>query len=127
LIFVRPACPCTLFFDFEVIMSFTFLTNAAALALLMPVAALAQQARPVDPADATAPVPASVYVSAFTDYRPSPDKQASPDEIWRAANGDVGRNGLPVGPMSMPAAQQPGAVGPDRHAGHGADHDMQGR
>jgi hypothetical protein len=107
-------------------MSFSFWPKAAALALL-PVAALAEQGQAVDPADANAPVPASVYVSAFADYRPSPDKQASPDAVWRAANEEFGRSDLHAGPVPMPAAQQPGAVAPDPHAGHRAHHNMQGK
>jgi hypothetical protein len=118
--------------DFEVIMSFSFWPRAAALALL-PAAAFAQQGQAVGPADANAPVPASGYVSAFANYLSAPDRQASPDAFWRAANEEVGPNGPHAGQMAMPGpkaqppAVQPGPVQPDLHAGHGAGHDRQGK
>ena len=114
-------------------MSFSFWSNAAALALLLPVAALAQQGHPVGPADASAPVPVAGYVSAFANYRTAADEQASPDAVWRAANEEVGPNGPHAGHVSMPGvkaqppASQSSSIRPDPHAGHGAAHTMQGR
>jgi hypothetical protein len=114
-------------------MSFSFWPKAAALALLLPVAALAQQARPLGPADPSAPVPAAGYVSAFANDRTAPDGQASPDKVWRAANQEVGPNGPHAGHVPMPGlkaqppALQSSSVQPDPHAGHGAGHTMQGR
>lgn len=102
-------------------MSFSIRRAAAALALL-PAAALAQQGREADPANVNAAVPATVYVSAFADYRPASEPQSSPDQVWRLANEEVGRTG-PHAAQTAPAEMPQ----PDPHAGHGSHHNMQGK
>ncbi|SMP51635.1 hypothetical protein [Noviherbaspirillum suwonense] len=110
-------------------MSLSIWPAAAALALL-PAAALAQAGGHAHPADADAPVPASHYVSALSSYQPAADEKTSPDQVWRSANQEVGNAG-PMhamhGTQPMQAAPQPAAAPPDPHAGHGAQHDHQGK
>ena len=107
-------------------MSFTHWSKVAALALL-PLAALAQQAPQTGPADPDAPVPASRYVSAFSDYRAAADEQGSPDETWRAANqavaGQDAHAAHGTSQAGAPAAAPLAAPAPaDPHAGHGSHH-----
>jgi len=107
-------------------MSFFHWPVVAALALL-PLAALAQQAPQTGPADPDAPVPASRYVSAFSDYRAASDEQGSPDETWRTANQAVAGQDTHAGhgasqtdaPAAAPLAA-PAPAGPN--AGHGSHH-----
>lgn len=76
-------------------------------ALLLPVAAFAQQ--PVartNPAAADAAVPAVKYESAFAGYTPYRDEKLAP---WREVNDEVARVGGHIG-----------IVGGAGHAGHGA-------
>jgi hypothetical protein len=112
--------------DFEVIMSFSIRSGVAALAWL-PAAAFAWQDGQAGPADAGAPVPAPVYVSAFAGYRPATDEQVAPDQVWRRANEEVGK----ADADAMPAHAMPAAPAetrqPDPHAGHGSHHNMQGK
>jgi hypothetical protein len=76
---------------FEEIMSFVHWLAIATLASI-PFAAFAQQEHsPTDPAHASATVPASTYLSAFTNYQSIKDEQASPDKTWRAANDAAGK------------------------------------
>ena len=96
-----------------------FRTVSAALALL-PAAALAQQGWQGNPADADAPVPAPVYVSAFANYRPAADHPASPDQVWRSANAEVGNADAHA---AQAAPHETHSTGP--HVGHGAHHPTQ--
>jgi len=104
-------------------MSCSFLPGVAALALL-PLAALARQPHP---ADAGAAVPATTYHSAFTDYRAAAADEASPDQIWRAANRAVAPADAQAAQTPPPGSRQPEAPRPDPHAGHGDHHTMQGK
>jgi len=89
-------------------MSFLYWPKVAVLALL-PVAAIAQQVRPANPADANAAVREAGYVSAFGKYRIAVDDQETPDRAWRAANEEVGRSDPHAGHMAMPGMKaQPG-------------------
>lgn len=107
-------------------MSFFHWSGVAALALL-PLAAMAQQARQTGPADPNAPVPASRYVSAFRDYRAVGDEQGSPDQAWRTANEAVADQGAHAGhgapkagaPAAAPPATPAPTATPAPHAGHG--------
>jgi hypothetical protein len=121
-----PSHACSI--DFEVIMSFSSWFKVAALALL-PLAAIAQQVREADPSDPNAPVPAPGYVSVFKAYRAAADGQTSPDEVWRAANGEVahrdphaGHGAGMAGMNDTPAAAGPGASRPGSDAGHSSHH-----
>jgi hypothetical protein len=100
----------------------------AALALL-PLAAIAQQGKQAGPADPDAPVPASEYISAFRNYRPATDAQATPDQTWRTANEAVagkdahaGHGPMPASPaeQAVRAPAEPAPAAP--HAGHGGHH-----
>jgi hypothetical protein len=91
-----------------------FRTVSAAVALL-PAAVSAQ-----NPADVDAPVPAPAYVSAFANYRPAADHPASPDQVWRSANAEVGNADAHA---AHAAPQETHSTGP--HAGHGAHHPTQ--
>ncbi len=99
-------------------MSFSHRIMVAVLALL-PLAAAAQQAQPANPADANAPVPATGYVSAFKSYLATPEEQASPDTVWRAANEEVA--GTPAAHAGHAGMSGMSAPTPGAHAGH-ADH-----
>lgn len=98
-------------------MSFSLRSGVVALALL-PAAAFARQG----PADANAPVPAPVYISAFAGYRPASDEQAAPDQVWRRANEEAGNADAHAMPAAPAETRQP-----DPHAGHGSHHNMQGK
>ena len=100
-------------------MPFSHWITVAAVAFL-PLAATAQQSQQPSPTNANANVPAVGYVSAFENYRPTPDEKATPDQVWRAANEEItsqdmhGDNGaMPgMGPaasgklMPMPGMEQ---------------------
>jgi hypothetical protein len=131
------------FIDFEVIMSFSHWIAVAAVAFL-PLAATAQQSQQLNPTDANATVPPVGYVSAFDNYRATPEEKTSPDQVWRTANEEVTSQDMHGGhaampgmgpatsgkPMSMPGmgATKPepktDAAPSDPHAGH---HNMQGK
>ncbi len=124
-------------------MSFSHWIAVAAVAFL-PLAATAQQSQQLNPTDANATVPPVGYVSAFDNYRATPEEKTSPDRLWRTANEEVtsqdmhGRHAaMPgMGPatsgksMSMPgmgsAKPEPktDAAPSDPHAGH---QNMQGK
>jgi hypothetical protein len=113
-------------------MSFSHWILVAVVALL-PLTATAQQSQQPGPADANATVPAISYVSAFENYRATPEEKATPDQLWRAANEEIVRDDPHAGHgggMAMPG-MKPEAVAPktstsqpDPHAGH---HNMQGK
>jgi maltooligosyltrehalose synthase len=105
-------------------MSFSSWPKVAALALLS-LAAIAQQAQAADPADANAPVAPSAYISAFANYRTAAEEQATPDQVWRAANDAVREQDAHAGHAGMKAmdAAKPAPTA-DEHAGH---HSMQGK
>jgi hypothetical protein len=98
---------------------------APAVALCLPLLALAQAGRP-DLADPKTPAPALRYQSAFADYKPWQD--AKPGD-WRAVNDTVrdaaAKGGAHAG-HSMPAAAPASAPAPASkasspampHAGH---------
>jgi hypothetical protein len=93
------------FTDSEEVMSFSNWVSVAALALL-PLAATAQQAvqQQPDPADGSASVPASTYVSAFKNYQAAASAEATPDKLWRTANEEVQTEDSHAGP-AMPSGQ----------------------
>lgn len=118
-------------------MSFSHRITVAVLAFL-PLAATAQQPQQANPADAYVTVPAIGYVSAFENYRATPDEKTSPDQVWRAANEEIaskdahgGHTDMPGmtpaasgNPMSMPGMgttkpePKADAAPSDPHAGH---------
>ncbi|RYE73364.1 MAG: hypothetical protein EOO81_00745 [Oxalobacteraceae bacterium] len=104
-------------------MSFSHWITVAAVAFL-PLAATAQQAQQLNPADASSAVAETSYVSAFKNYITTPEETTTPDQVWRAANEEVARSdphaghGSMSGMVSPPAAQQAGAAQADSHAGH---------
>lgn len=116
-------------------MSFSHWITVAAVAF-MPLAATAQQAQQLNPADATAAVAETSYVSAFKSYITTPEETTTPDQVWRAANEEVARSdphaghgahGSTPGMATPPAAQQAGPAQADPHAahrGHGAMPEM---
>lgn len=124
-------------------MSFPHWITVAAVVCL-PLTATAQQSQQPSPFDANATVPAVGYVSAFDNYRATPEEKTSPDQVWRTANQEVtsqdmhgGHAVMPsvgpadsVKPMSMPGigATKPEpkttAAPTDPHAGH---NNMQGK
>ena len=98
---------------------------APAVALCLPLLALAQAARP-DPADPKTPAPALRYQSAFADYKPWQDSKPGD---WRAVNDTVrdaaAKGGAHAGhamPATAPAsapAPAPSASAPAMpHGGH---------
>lgn len=99
-----------------------FTRLAPAVALCLPLLALAQARRP-DPSDAKAAAPALRYQSAFADYKPWQD--AKPGN-WRALNDVLGGTGAGGGhaghamPMTVPAAASaPASKASVRtHSGH---------
>jgi len=73
-----------------------------------------------DPLDANAAVSATTYVSAFKDYCPLSDQQASPDKVWRATNDEMARLGGHAGhsKLDVPASQAPVQSAPVDHGKH---------
>ena len=74
--------------------------------LAMPLAASAASPAastpvPSAPQEAQAPVPATMYRSAFAGYRPAAEDDATPDQAWRALNEKVGKAGGHMGMMKM--------------------------
>ena len=109
-------------------MSFSHWIMVVAVALL-PLAATAQQGQQPSPADVNAAVAETSYVSSFKNYITTPEESTSPDQVWRAANEEVGRSdphaghgshGAMTGMPTQPAGQQAGSVQPDPHAAHRA-------
>jgi hypothetical protein len=105
-------------------MNTPFLRLAPAVALGLPLLALAQTARP-DPADAKAAAPPLRYQSAFADYKPWQD--AKPGD-WRAVNDNVrdagakgGAHGGHASPPA-PAASAPAAKASAPAPAHGGHH-----
>lgn len=96
-------------------MSFSHWITVAAVAFL-PLAATAQQAQQLNPADATAAVAETSYVSAFKSYITTPEETTTPDQVWRAANEEVARGDPHAGHGAMPGMK----AQPDPHGGHGA-------
>lgn len=105
---------------------------------LLPLVATAQQDSSREllqpgPLEASAPVRAPSYASAFKDYRAAADSQDAPDQAWRAANDEVGRLGghaghirknaesSPVAQVSSPAPARMMPM-PVRPMGHGKHH-----
>ena len=124
-------------------MSLSHWITVAAVTFL-PLAATAQQLQQPIPSDANATVPAVGYVSAFDNYRATPEEKTSPDQVWRTANEEITSQDMHGGhaampgmgpaasgkPMSMPGmgATKPkpktDATQSDPHAGH---NNMQGK
>ena len=82
-------------------MSFPYWISVAVVAF-MPLAATAQQSQQANPADANATVPAVGYVSAFENYRATPNETATPDQLWRAANEEITSQDMDGGHGAMP-------------------------
>jgi hypothetical protein len=96
---------------------------APAVALCVPLAALAQPATS-DPGKGGAPAPPLTYRSAFADYKPWQDTKPGD---WKAMNDAVGKAGghsmsMPMGPGSAPppasAASKPGIPSHNGHEMH---------
>jgi hypothetical protein len=101
-----------------------FLATVTGALLAASLNAQAQQsARPPNPLDPNAPVPALAYDSALRGHaRPSADAAATPDKTWRRANDIVAGNAghgdaasaeaapasPPVAPAPAPAHHHPG-------------------
>lgn len=83
-----------------------------------------QSARPPNPLDPEAQVPALAYDSALRAYaRPSADAAATPDQTWRRANDTVAGNAGHAGAASAEAAPAspptaPAPVPAPAHAHH---------
>lgn len=79
------------------------LAVCAALPLAAATAAPAAAQAPSisSPQEASAPVPATTYRSAFAGYRPAAGDDATPDQSWRALNRKVGDAGGHMGMMKM--------------------------
>jgi hypothetical protein len=101
-----------------------FSRSAPALALCLPLLAIAQSSRS-DPADAGASAPALRYRSAFADYRPWHDVKPGG---WRELNdrlapvagqasGHAGHGSAAAAPAAKPSA--PAASGHPSHRMHG--------
>jgi len=82
-------------------MSFSHWITVAVVAFL-PLAATAQQSQQPGPADANATVPTVGYVSAFENYRATPEEKATPDQLWRAANEEITSQDMQGDHMAMP-------------------------
>ena len=105
-------------------MNNTFLRLAPAVALCLPLLAVAQAGRP-DSADPKTPAPALRYQSAFADYKPWQD--IKPGD-WRQLNDNVapkdGKSGghasHGAAPAPAPAAKAPAPAAPaaSGHQGH---------
>ncbi len=89
-------------------MSFFHSMAFAALASL-PAAAIAQEkTHQTDPANPLAAVPAAVYESAISNYRPFSAPKESPAKGWRAVNDEMGRLGGHMGQLKdAPAQKEP--------------------
>lgn len=88
----------------------------------VPFAATAQEKQTqYNPADATAPVSAAAYESAFKDYRAPNNEGETPDKVWRSANDEVGRLGGHVGHVKD-GADAPDATNAAPKQGSAADH-----
>ena len=102
-------------------MNTLFLRLAPAVALCLPLLALAQADRP-DPADPKAPAPAMRYQSAFADYKPWQDTKAGD---WRAVNDNVrdaaakgGGHSVPSAPPASAPPSEASAPAMPTHGGH---------
>jgi len=82
-------------------MSFSHWIMVAAVAFL-PLAATAQQSQQPSPTDANVTVPAIGYVSAFDNYRVTPEEKTSPDQVWRTANEEITSQDMHGGHAAMP-------------------------
>jgi hypothetical protein len=102
-------------------MSFAHWLTIAALASL-PFAAVAQSThQQPHPGDASVPVPASVYESAFKNYHAAADRQESPDKTWRASNSEVEKLGGHAGHIKgdpNPSSPTPAQAAPADHGKH---------
>ncbi len=85
--------------------------TVAAFAVL-PLTVVAQTTHRFDPADPKVPVAAPVYQSAFQAVRPAADQAGTPDQVWRAANQQMGMLGGHAGHIqdTLPAAAVPPAA-----------------
>ena len=106
-----------------------FLATVAGVLLAAPLWAQAQQAaRPSNPLDPDAPVPALAYDSALRGHlRPSADAATTPDKTWRRANdavaGNAGADGQHAHGDGRATAPAPDAPAP----AHGHHHPASGK
>jgi len=82
-------------------MSFSHWITVAVVAFL-PLIATAQQSQQPSPTDPTATVPPVGYVSAFDNYRATPEQKTSPDQVWRTANEEITSQDMHGGHAAMP-------------------------
>lgn len=85
-----------------------FLATVAGVLLAAPFRAQAEQpARPSNPLDPSAPVPALAYDSALSGHVRPNAPAATPDQTWRRANDAVAGNAGGDVPAAAPAAPAP--------------------
>lgn len=111
---------------------------AIAILVTLPAAVTAQEkpraADPTDPAAAAAPYR---YESVFSRYQPIPDSEEAPENLWRAANEEMGKLGGHAGHVkattgiarsdTAPAPPQHEGASSSGHARHGMDHKNKGK
>jgi hypothetical protein len=69
----------------------------------------------MDPSHPDAPASVARYQSAFEGYRVIADSDEVPEQVWRAANAEVGAIGSHAGHGNSQTATP--AAGPGRHSG----------
>lgn len=89
-----------------------------AILMALPFSAVTAQDKPKqsDPANPVEVVPAPVYESAFSGYRPSSEFRDSPDTVWRSANNELGSGGSHAGHNQEPPAVRETQTGPGASA-----------
>ncbi len=105
----------------------------AAIVLAPPAFAASDAAQENDPSSPAASTSSVHYTSVLESYRPVAEDDAAPDQVWRAANEEVGRIGGHAGYMktqepSSPAAHKqeaPSSQAPKpATTNHGSHHGM---
>lgn len=114
---------------------------AFAMLVAAPIAVVAQEnTRPMDPSNPAAKSASFAYESALSGYRPMPEEDEAPKNVWRAANDEMAGLGGHAGHLedasgaaspspqsgSTPAAPKADTM-PAGHAGHGMDQKSKGK
>lgn len=111
---------------------------AIAMLVTLPVAVTAQEKlRAADPTDPAATAAPYRYESVFSRYQSLPDTEEAPEEVWRAANEEMGKLGGHVGHVkaptgtlrsdAAPALPQHEGASSSGHAHTGMDHKNRGK